>query len=124
MGGMKDLFGDEPYTPRTKPRSNCNGETGDQAKKRGLDQIRQRTDPIWRSNAFHIIASLPIGWRGTAEDWKHIIIDKIGHPHHPNVWGEIARETRIMRLVKATGAMIKPRDSKSHSRPISEYVRV
>lgn len=92
--------------------------TGEQLRDRALDQVSKNAGE-WKDNA--LLTSLfelerRHGQIINGERLRHIVVEKIGTPHHINAWGAVFREV----LVKFPGLLVlagleKPKDGKSHA---------
>jgi|SRR5215813_12221408 len=119
MGGMKDLFGDQLYTPGGMPKSSVDGK---KARDAGLERVWENAGP-YKYQALQIVFDLPRGWIGTGEDVRHLVIAKIGPAYDYHFWGALTREVKKRGWLVPTGNRVTPKDKASHARPIDEYRR-
>jgi len=110
-----DLFGNRPPPPRPQP-------DGKSLKEEGLGLVKVNAGD-WFGKALMIIAGLPRGWVGLPEDWREIIVETIGHPHHHNAWGSLTSTARKHGLVALTGVRRPMQDPTSKARMTDEYRR-
>jgi hypothetical protein len=80
-------------------------------------------DPTWNTEALKIILDLPIGWEGTGQQIRIMVVNQIGEPHHFNVWGALINEAIMKRLLVRTGRQAHARIRASHARRNDVYRR-
>ena len=74
----------------------------------------------WFVAATKIIAQMQ-SWRGTGEDLRLHITDRIGPPHHCNTWGALTAQAVKQGLLIKTGERRSMRMIKSHARQTDVY---
>lgn len=91
----------------------------------GMDRVVDH-NADWSDQVLDYIEWLvPIGWRGTGEDIRHLALDAgISLPLHSNAWGAVVMlALRRRRLLMKTGRFVPMRDPRSHARMTCEYER-
>ena len=111
MGGMKNLFGDEPFDA-TQSRA---------ARDAGLNLVHSNNS-AWLDSIIFLIGSLPPGWCGTGEDIRRLS-HNCGKPKHHNAWGAVVAVAIKRKLLTRTGRRLKMKSVRSHARQTDEYRR-
>jgi hypothetical protein len=98
-----------------------------EAKKRrdwGREKVIQRQNEEWRDAVISMIARLPAGWIGLAEDIREAVNDATPmRPSHSNAWGSIITKAARMGLLVETGVWRTSRSVRSHGSRYPEYRR-
>lgn len=89
----------------------------------GIELTLEAEHEAWKAAALLYIESLPSGWVGTSEEIKVPVEDRIGKPHHWNVWGGIIMTARRQGILIPTGHHTKGRLPASHARAMPIYRR-
>ncbi len=70
----------------------------------------------WHNDALLVVGSLPLGWEGLAEEYRPLVIERIGEPHSANCWGAVTMDAVRKGLLKGTDVWRSSRAKKSHAR--------
>ncbi len=119
MTGMKDLFGDRLYEQR-RP-------TPTQLRDEGLALVKENSeeDGNWFGRALMVIAAIPHGWTGTAEDIRLDFLDvQLEQPHSVKVYGSLTTQAIRHHLIVLTGERRQMRGPKSNARKTDVYRRL
>ncbi len=77
----------------------------------------------WHDQAIKILASIPHGWVGIADDARPIVSARIGEPKNCNSWGALFMAAIRRGLFRQTGEWIKTTRVKSHARKSAVMIR-
>lgn len=117
MGGMKDSLGDTFFESRqaelfpAKFRRDV-----------ALKQVEGNAGD-WFSLAMSVVLGLPVGFEGTGEDIRLTVEERIGKPHHHNVWGALTAQLVKQRVLHEIGR-VHMKTEKSHARRTPLYKKV
>ena len=100
--------------------------TGEDRKRRGVEQVLKNERARWRRRALECtINTADRNMRFTADDIQAAATRAgLGPPHHPNVWGAVIRSALLLGVMEKTGHYVKGTRPEQHSRMIPEYRRV
>lgn len=79
-----------------------------------------KSNPVWSDKACMVIAAL-FGFEGIGEDLQRVIVQEIGEPSHPNVWGATINQAIKRGFLEATGEYRAMRLDTSHGRESRVY---
>jgi hypothetical protein len=94
------------------------------ARDAALARVSDNAGPWMTYARAAIVAHLPDGWRGTAEDCRVALLRAgVEPPHHHNAWGALIKSC-IPLILRPTGEWRNMRTEKSHARSTPVYRRV
>jgi len=107
---------------RRKP----NPPTGDDLKRRGIEQAMKNEHASWRRQALKLIIAICHARIFFTADDVRLCAERTGfkEPHHPNVWGGVIRTAIMAGVMTPTGRWVKSKRPSARGRMIPEYRRV
>lgn len=77
----------------------------------------------WAFFAMAELHKVPSGWVGLPEDLWPVLIERLGKPTRPNIFGYLISEAERRGLLVKTGRRRPMRKRSSHARMTDEYMR-
>lgn len=95
-------------------------DSGLDRKARGMAKV-MNGNKEWRQHGIDAVKALPVGWKGTGEDIRHLVKEL---PSHPNAWGSLVSALLKAELIYPTGDYQAMKDKTSNSRKTPVYERM
>ena len=105
---------------------------GREAKRAGMRLVRdnesERWKALYRRYAHEFLASLPLWAEFQGENLRAYVVQRIGRPHHQNVWGamfnSVTRPWLEKGYIVATGDVAPAQARRSHAHMFRTYKKV